>query len=209
MASEAVGAVGARPEAGERVVLLDEAGRAIGAEDKRVVHSSTTPLHLAFSCYVFNSGGELLLTRRALDKLTFPGVWTNTVCGHPAPGEEFLAGVRRRTRQELGIGLHELRLVLPSFRYRAVMANGMTENEICPVTTAQTDDAPDVDPDEVAATTWVPWVSFRDSVLAGRREVSPWCVEQVQQLAALGDDPLRWPGAAESSLPPAARRAVT
>ena len=98
--------------------------------------------------------------------------------------------------------------MLPAFRYRAVMANGMTENEMCPVFTARTDDVPDVDPDEVAATRWVPWVAFRNDVLAGARAVSPWCVEQVLQLAELGDDPLRWPGAPESDLPPAARQTV-
>jgi isopentenyl-diphosphate delta-isomerase len=191
---------------GERVVLLDEHGEAIGTEDKRAVHHAATPLHLAFSCYVFNQAGELLVTQRAKDKATFPGVWSNTACGHPAPGEEFMSAVTRRTGQELGIALAGLRLVLPRFRYRAVMA-GVVENEMCPVATAVTDDDPRPDPVEVADWEWVPWSSFRDSVLVGRRSVSPWCVEQIRELTAagFGDDPLGWPAADGADLPPAAR----
>lgn len=189
----------------EEVVLLDETGTRIGTEDKRVVHSAHTPLHLAFSCYVFDGEGRLLVTRRALDKATFPGVVTNTLCGHPAPGEPLLDAVSRRAGEELGIRLGAVRVVLPRFRYRATMANGTTENEMCPVTTAVTLDQPTVDPAEVDETTWLPWVDFRDDVLAGRLQVSHWCGEQVRQLALFGDDTRGWPTGAWSDLPPAAR----
>ncbi|MGI8700149.1 MAG: isopentenyl-diphosphate Delta-isomerase [Nocardioidaceae bacterium] len=189
----------------ERVVLLDEAGRAVGEQDKQAAHSTSTPLHLAFSCYVFDSERRLLVTRRALDKRTFPGAWTNTACGHPGPGERLLDAVTRRVREELGIGLRHLRIVLPRFRYRAVMANGIIENEMCPVSTALTEDEPVLDPDEVAATTWVPWDDFSSDVLDGRREVSPWCLEQVRELALLAADPLEWAAASSAALPPAAR----
>lgn len=193
------------PTGTERVVLLDEAGRAVGTEHKVAAHHALTPLHLAFSCYVFDSHGRLLVTRRALDKTTFPGAWTNTACGHPGPGEHLLDAVTRRVREELGIGLRNLRIVLPGFRYRAVMANGITENEMCPVSAATTDDQPVVDPDEVAATTWVAWDEFSSAVLNGRREVSPWCVEQVPELVRLGPDPLQWAGGSSAELPPAAQ----
>lgn len=190
----------------EQVVLLDETGRAVGTAAKHAVHHADTPLHLAFSCYVFDADEHLLVTQRALGKATWPGVWTNSVCGHPAPGEGVADAVRRRAGQELGIGLDRLRVVLPRFRYRAEMTNGTVENEMCPVLVAWTDDEPAADPAEVAATTWVPWVEFREGVLEGSRDVSPWCVAQVQQLAALGDDPPAWPGAPLAALPSAARQ---
>jgi isopentenyl-diphosphate delta-isomerase len=186
----------------ELVVLLDEDGAAIGAADKASVHGPDTPLHLAFSCYVFDKADQLLVTRRAFDKKTWGGAWTNSCCGHPAPGEELTSAVRRRVSQELGLDLDQVRLVLPAFRYRSVMDNGTTENEMCPVFVATTSGTARVDVAEVADFEWVPWAEFRVSVLEGRRQVSPWCVEQV---AALPADPISAPAADPSSLPPAAR----
>jgi isopentenyl-diphosphate delta-isomerase len=174
----------------ELVVLLAEDGTPIGTAPKAEVHHGDTPLHLAFSCYLFDRDDRLLLTRRAWEKKTWPGVWTNSACGHPAPAETVADAVARRVEQELGVVVSDLRLVLPSFRYRAVMEDGTVENEICPVYIARCDD-PDAlapDADEVAEHEWTDWASFRDDVLHGRRDVSPWCVEQVEALP----DPLPW-----------------
>ena len=170
----------------EHVVLLDESGRAIGTAPKHEVHHQDTPLHLAFSCYVVDPEGRLLVTRRALDKRTWPGVWTNSCCGHPAPGEPVEQAVVRRTQQELGIELTDVRAVLPDFRYRAVMDDGTVENEICPVYVATCRDPGAVapDPDEVADHVWEDWATFRAEVLEGRRSVSPWCLEQVREMGA-------------------------
>ncbi len=184
----------------EQVVLLDEDGKAIGSAPKREVHHRDTPLHLAFSCYVLSPAGELLLTRRALHKATFPGLWTNSFCGHPGPGEEMTEALHRRAEQELGIRLTDLRPVLPRFRYQAVMADGTRENEICPVFAAVTTDLPHVDPDEVDDHAWVPWPTFAQEVTGGTREVSPWCVQQVRQLDERG-----LAAADPGDLPPAAR----
>lgn len=189
----------------EHVVLLDEAGRAIGTAAKAAVHHRRTPLHLAFSCYVFDGAGNLLVTRRALHKKTFPGVWTNTACGHPAAGEPLAEAVHRRVGQEIGLGLADVRLVLPRFRYTATMDTGVTENEMCPVFTAATSDQPDADPDEVATVVWEPWDAFSADVLGGRREVSVWCAAQVAALVELGPDPDGWPTGDPALLPPAAR----
>jgi len=187
--------------AAESVVLLDEEGRAVGAADKQQTHHADTPLHLAFSCYLFDDAGNFLVTRRAWHKQTWPGVWTNSCCGHPGPGEAITDAVRRRARHELGTGIAGLRLLLPAFRYRAEMG-GVVEHEMCPVFVATPTDPIEPNPDEVAEAVWEPWEPFRAGVLSGTREISPWCREQIAQLPA---DPLAAPAASAADLPPAAR----
>jgi isopentenyl-diphosphate delta-isomerase len=113
--------------------------------------------------------------------------------------------VRRRLRQELGIGTAEITLILPGFRYRARMDNGVRENELCPVFRAYTDAEPAPDPVEVADIRWIAWSAFSEEVASGERVVSPWCTLQVPQLAALGPDPRQWPKGDEAALPAAAR----
>jgi isopentenyl-diphosphate delta-isomerase len=166
----------------EEVVLLDDDGNAIGTALKSEVHGTDTPLHLAFSVYVFDDDGRFLLTQRTLDKPTFGGVWTNSCCGHPAPGEPIADAVVRRTEQELGLELRDVKLLLPRFRYRAVGDNGVVENEMCPVFVATTSGDPSPDPTEVEAWEWVDWPSFREDLLAGRRNISKWCREQIREL---------------------------
>ena len=190
----------------ENVVLLDETGSACGTAAKAAVHHAQTPLHLAFSAYLFNESGQFLLTKRAESKHTWPGVWTNTCCGHPLPGEPVADGVRRRLRQELGIGAVELMLVLPRFRYQARMANGVLENEVCPVYAAYSDAPPAPDPAEVAETRWVDWDRFCAEVRTGQQSISPWCAMQLAELMTLGPKPLTWAPADAADLPPAAVR---
>lgn len=185
----------------ELVVLLDEDGRAVGTADKAGVHHADTPLHLAFSCYLFDGEGNVLVTQRALHKRTFPGVWTNSCCGHPAPGEPLEEAVRRRVEQELGTTVTGLRLVLPRFRYRAEQ-DGVVENEMCPVFVGSAGGPVSPDPDEVGEARWEPWRAFRAAVLDGSRSVSVWCREQVAQLPA---DPASAAAADTEDLPLAAR----
>ncbi|MDY6997904.1 MAG: isopentenyl-diphosphate Delta-isomerase [Actinomycetota bacterium] len=169
----------------EFVVLLDDDGRAIGSAPKADVHTASTPLHLAFSCYLFDDAGWVLLTRRALHKKTFPGIWTNSCCGHPAPGESLSDAVRRRVGDELGVGIADLRCVLPDFRYVAVAADGVVENEVCPVFCARAVGPIRADRDEVADYTWVPWDHLCTAAELGWA-ISPWAARQVPLLAAAG-----------------------
>nr|WP_296765665.1 isopentenyl-diphosphate Delta-isomerase [Rhodococcus sp. (in: high G+C Gram-positive bacteria)] len=194
-----------RPVVTEYVVLVGEDGRAVGTALKSTVHTTCTPLHLAFSCYVFNSRGEVLITERAHEKKTWPAVTTNTCCGHPGPNESLADAVVRRLEQELGIAVDGVRLLLPDFRYRAVMDDGVVENELCPVYGVLYDGpAPTPDPAEVARAEWISWREFSRFVDEGGA-VSPWCREQMPRLRALGENPADWPSGDSANLPPAAR----
>lgn len=176
---------------GDLVVLVEEDGTPRGTAPRATVHTTDTPLHLAFSLYVVDTAGRLLLTRRALGKTAWPGVWTNSCCGHPRPGESLPAAVRRRTAEELGLEITDVTTVLPHFRYRAVDASGVVEHEICPVhvTVVPEGTEPTPDPAEVAEHRWLAWADVRRTVDAAPFLLSPWMVLQVEQLgAALGDD---------------------
>ena len=166
----------------DHVVLLDEEGRAIGTAPKSSVHGTETALHLAFSCHVVNSAGQVLVTRRALGKKTWPGVWSNSFCGHPRPAEPVPAAVHRHAGHELGITLRDVRLALPLFRYRAVDASGMVEYEICPVFVAVTDDEPEPNPLEVAEARWVEADDLAASIRTTPWAFSPWLVLQAEQM---------------------------
>jgi isopentenyl-diphosphate delta-isomerase len=170
----------------ELVTLLGEDGRPSGTALKSAVHSASTPLHLAFSCYVLDDRGRVLVTRRALSKRTWPGTWTNSFCGHPAPEESMIDAVRRRARQELGIDLHSISVVLPHFRYRAVDASGIVENEICPVHVAVIDGALSPDPSEVMEWEWLEVDDLMDAVRGAPFAFSPWMAEQLPLLKANG-----------------------
>lgn len=189
----------------ELVVLVDGEGNAIGTAPKKSVHGPETPLHLAFSSYVFDAEGRVLLSRRASHKTTWPGAWTNSCCGHPMPSEPLTSAVARRLSYELGLSVARVDLILPRFAYRAVMDNGTVEHELCPVYRAVVAADAVPNPDEVGEVTWMPWKEFAEGVLSGELDISPWCREQVPQLARLGPDPLAWPIASPADLPPAAR----
>lgn len=165
----------------ELVRLLDEHGAEIGTADKALVHTAETPLHLAFSCHLLDARGRTLLTRRALSKLTWPGVWTNSFCGHPAPGESFEEAIIRRAKVELNITVSNIQPALPDFRYSATDASGIVENEVCPVFTAVYDGDFTPNPDEVCDWAWADVVDVEEAVSATPFAFSPWLVQQLAE----------------------------
>ncbi len=165
------------------VVLLDEDHRPIGELPKSQVHHARTPLHLGFSCYVFDGAGRVLMTRRATGKQTWPGVWTNTCCGHPLPGEGYAQAAARRLADELGLRLTRSAVALPDFRYRAVAPDGVVENEFCPVLVGAVDGEPHPDPTEVLEYHWAPWQQVVALVATAPWAISPWAARQIPLLA--------------------------
>jgi isopentenyl-diphosphate delta-isomerase type 1 len=161
----------------ELVVLVDDNNNQIGTAPKATVHTNDTPLHRGFSVFLFNKKGQFLLTRRAYTKKTFPGVLTNSFCGHPAPGETVEDAARRRVFDELGIKHITITKTIP-YRYKVADQNGIVENEICPPMIAYTDEEPVMNPDEVAEYTWIDWKTFLQEIKKHPQKYSLWCREE-------------------------------
>lgn len=135
----------------EQVILVDPADNAIGRAEKLQVHRSPQ-LHRAFSVFVFNARGELLLHRRSADKYHSAGLWTNTCCGHPRPGEATRSAAERRLQEEMGISCalqHVHR-----FQYRARVGDDLWEHELDHVLVGRFDGEPRPDCAEVDAWRW-------------------------------------------------------
>jgi isopentenyl-diphosphate delta-isomerase len=173
----------------EVVVLVDDDDREIGTALKSEVHDSNTPLHRAFSLFLFDRPSpevterygdrRVLVTQRALTKKTWPGVWSNSVCGHPAPGESREEAIVRRVREELGCGVKELEKVA-DYRYR-FSRGGVVEHEICPIFVGVIEGELKPDQEEVEDWEWMEWEEFRKALDSDKSGVwSEWCKEEAQ-----------------------------
>lgn len=132
----------------EFVILVDNNDRQIGLMEKQAAHIGPH-LHRAFSVFIFNSKGELLMQQRALSKYHSPGLWTNTCCSHPRSGETLEEATSRRLMEEMGMTcpMHEVY----TFIYKAPVGQGLTEHEFDHVFIGQSDDIPNFNTDEVAS----------------------------------------------------------
>ncbi|MBI5370429.1 MAG: isopentenyl-diphosphate Delta-isomerase [Sphingobacteriales bacterium] len=129
-----------------QVILVDENDHSLGSCEKMEAHQKGL-LHRAFSVFIFNSKGEMLLQQRALHKYHSAGLWTNACCSHPAYGEATPDAVHRRLKEELGIDTAVEKLF--EFRYKASFGNGLTEHEFDHVYAGRFDGEIHVNPDEV------------------------------------------------------------
>lgn len=134
------------------VILVNEEDEVIGTMEKLRAHQEGV-LHRAFSVFIFNSEGKMLIHRRALDKYHSGGLWTNTCCSHPAPGEDTLTSALRRLQEEMGLACSIKKLF--DFTYRAEVGHGLTEYEFDHVFAGVCNDAPKPDPTEVCDWKWV------------------------------------------------------
>jgi isopentenyl-diphosphate delta-isomerase len=152
--------------------LVDDDGRRIGTAEKLVVHRPPGMLHRALSVALFDERGRLLLQRRSAGKYHSPGVWSNSCCGHPDPGEPLEAAAARRVAEELGVSPAELsaagvvRYALPEAR------TGLIEREFNHVFVGRVQNTPRPDPDEVAEVAFVTAEALAD--MLAREPFSIW-----------------------------------
>ena len=174
----------------EEVILVDERDRVLGSSGKLDAHLAGA-LHRAFSVFVFDGRGRLLLQKRAAGKYHSAGLWSNTACGHPRPGEETAAAARRRLREEMNFDC-ELREEF-SFLYRAELGGGLIEHEYDHVFAGTFDGRPSPDPAEVEDWGWVTIEELRRAVESDPARYSRWLKIVVEDsgwhcLRAPGDD---------------------
>lgn len=163
------------------VVLVDEQNNVLGTAPKLATHNQNTPLHRAFSLFLFNSKGELLLQQRSKSKKTWPLIWSNSCCGHPMLNEKNEDAVKRRTKFELGIELKNAHEILPDFSYRAEL-NGIVENELCPVFVGISDEKPKINRDEIENIRWINWQDFLKEIKQKPGFYSIWCEQEAKLL---------------------------
>ncbi len=150
----------------EQVILVNENDEQLGLMEKMEAHQKAV-LHRAFSVFVFNAKGELMLQQRALDKYHSPGLWTNTCCSHQRSGESNLEAGKRRLQEEMGFDCSLKELF--SFVYKAPFDNGLTEHELDHVMVGQYDGDPVINPAEVASFKWMPMEDIKRDILE-----QPW-----------------------------------
>ncbi len=167
----------------ERVILVDEHDREVGTGEKLAVHQAGR-LHRAFSVFVTDLAGRLLLQRRAPGKYHSAGLWSNTCCGHPRPGEPTPTAARRRLREEMGFDCP----LAPafSFIYSAALGNGLTEHELDHVFIGSFAGTPHPDPAEVAEWQAVAVGQLQAELAANPRAYSAWLPAALDGLVARG-----------------------
>ena len=153
------------------IILVNETDEQVGTMEKMEAHRRAL-LHRAFSVFIFNSKGDMLLQRRAQSKYHSAGLWTNACCSHPRPGETTLAAAQRRLNEELGF-------VVPlqkafDFIYKASFDNGLTENEFDHVFIGEYDGEILPDPSEVSAVCYKSMDEIRKELEAGPHQYTAW-----------------------------------
>jgi isopentenyl-diphosphate Delta-isomerase len=145
------------------VVLVDDNNKVLGTSPKLKAHNTNTLLHRGFSIFLFDYKGNLLLQQRSEFKKTFPGIWSNSCCGHPKLNETNINAAKRHLQNELGIKGIEVFEIISDYRYKVSM-NNIFENEICPVLICFTDQNPIINKEEVKAIKWISWDNFLEEV---------------------------------------------
>lgn len=171
----------------EPLILVDTQDREIGFLDKAAAHDGEGILHRAFSLFVFNPQGKLLLQQRAADKRLWPGYWANTCCSHPRRGETIEDAIHRRLQEELG-----MRCALEflfKFQYQARFGEAGSEHELCHVFAGRSDEQPKVNATEIAAVRWISPAALDAEMDQNPGHFTPWLKIEWQRLR---DEHVEW-----------------
>jgi isopentenyl-diphosphate Delta-isomerase len=156
----------------EQLILVDGDDREIGFLRKADAHLGSGTLHRAFSLFVFNSAGELLLQQRANGKRLWPGYWSNTCCSHPRRGETMQRAIHRRLREELGLQA-ELEFLF-KFQYQSQYDAGGAEHELCSVYAGRSNARPRANVREVAAWRYATPQALQAEIACAPESFTPW-----------------------------------
>lgn len=163
------------------LILVDEADREIGTLPKTAGHLGAGTLHRAFSVFLFDTRGRVLVQQRAPGKMLWPGFWSNSCCSHPRPGESTEDAGRRRVREELQVDCHLS--FLYKFRYQARFNDVGSEHELCYVYAGYPRGTPVADPAEIAAMRWVAPDELSREIAASPESFSPWMKLEWQRIS--------------------------
>lgn len=170
------------------VILVDDEDRPVGTAGKAHAHIAPGHLHRALSAFVFNGEDEIILQRRAATKYHFAGLWSNTCCTHPEPGETTVAAGERRLGEELGFTC-ELTDV-GAFRYRAVDdSSGLVEHELDHVLVGRSHAVPVPNPAEVDEVRTVSLEALQHEIARDPRRFTPWLPPALAVLELATDPP--------------------
>ncbi|MEK7535609.1 MAG: isopentenyl-diphosphate Delta-isomerase [Patescibacteria group bacterium] len=154
-----------------RVVLVDESDKEIGTEEKLAAHKKGL-LHRAFSIFVINSKGEMLIQRRAMSKYHSGGLWSNACCSHPHPNEKLQEATHRRLEEEMGFDC-DLKEKF-SFIYKTNFENGLVEHEFLHIFIGTWDATPKVDPEEADEWAWIDMAKLQADLATHPEKYTYW-----------------------------------
>jgi isopentenyl-diphosphate delta-isomerase len=155
----------------DKVILVDEEDNQTGTVEKMEAHKKAL-LHRAVSVFIFNSKNQMLIQKRALNKYHSPGLWTNTACTHPLPGESDKDAAKRRLAEEMGLST-DLNEVF-NFIYKAKLDNDLTEHEFDHVFIGFSDNLPNINTDEVADYKYILIEALRKDIAINPGHYTAW-----------------------------------
>lgn len=187
-------------DAAERLILVDDQDQQIGTLDKQSCHDGRGQLHRAFSLFIFNLQGELLVQQRASGKRLWPSFWSNSCCSHPRAGESMEVAVQRRCEQELGFTTPLTYLY--KFQYSAQFGDAGSENELCSVYVGTWSGEVRPNRTEVQAFDWLSAPELDARLQNDTGQFTPWFIMEWQRLRQ--DFARELPGAIEAGDSPQA-----